>query len=253
MPFPNKIRSAVVKYVERHLPGDSFYKDYFWFISDVGLRQRLEEEFRSVRYIYKLLEGLGAEGWLQSAQVKVQILLYASIYEAALHHVLLQDYASAPQVTALSSYEHRKAINISADIRGRIQKACSPAGPIHVYEIETKGIDERKIVFEDKAKVALALGLIDATTKGVICKVYSLRNAIHLHAELRRGVKYEMQQAKTAYRRLKVFCEQVSSKMVADGKIPARPPVPARSRRRVSRSVPADSWLKRIVAWFRKP
>lgn len=219
MAFTEPIRKAVVEYVERDLPSNEFYERYFWFISDAPLRERLEEEFRSARYIYKLLEGLTARDWLLTSQVKVQILLYASIYEAVLHHILLQEYRTSQEVVALTSYEHRRPINISGDIRNKIQSAYNPTGPISVYQTETRSIDERKIVFEDKAETARLLGLIDQSIKDVVCNVYSLRNAIHLHAELRRGIEYEIEVAKEAYWRLKGFCQQISEKLLADGKV----------------------------------
>jgi hypothetical protein len=223
MAFPESVRQAVVDYVGNHLPGDHFYQQYFWFISDESLRTRLEEEFRSARYIYKILEGMQATDWLLTAQVKVQILLYASIYEAVLHHVLLQFYGATSEVIDLSSYEHRRPINISNAIRGTIQSSYNPSGAISVYETETRAMDERKIVFEDKAETARALGLINQSIKEVVCNVYSLRNAIHLHAELRRGIAYEINSAKDAYWHLQGFCQQIAEKLVADGKVAPRP------------------------------
>lgn len=219
MPFSEPIRLAVVEYVENHLPEDAFYERYFWFISDPSLRERLEQEFRSARYIYKLLEGVQAKDWLLTSQVKVQILLYASIYEAVLHHVLLKEYAQAPQVQAITMYEHRRPINISGEVRKKIQDLYKPAGTIHVYEIEPKPVDERKIVFEDKADAALKLGLLNQQTRDIICSVYSQRNAIHLHAELRRGLVYEIETAKDAYWHLQGFSQQIATKLVADGKV----------------------------------
>ncbi len=216
--FTEQVRQAVEEYVENHLPGDQFYREYFWFISDGSLRERLEEEFRSARYIYKILEGMQVKDWLLSAQVRVQILMYASIYEAVIHHVLLQNYATSPEVESLVSYEHRKPINISSDIRSKIQTKYTPTGTISVYEAETKKMDERKIVFEDKAETALSLGLINPKIKDVVCNVYSLRNAIHLHAEIRRGIEYEIEAAKDAYWHLQGFCQQIAEKLVADGK-----------------------------------
>ena len=262
MAFTEPIRKAVVEYVERDLPSDEFYERYFWFISDADLRERLEEEFRSARYIYKLLEGLTATDWLLTAQVKIQILLYASIYEAVLHHVLLQEYTASPEVVALTSYEHRKPINISGDIRTKIQNTYKPIGPISVYEIATRSIDERKIVFEDKAETARLLGLIDQSIKDVVCNVYSYRNAIHLHAELRRGIAYEIEVAKEAYWRLQGFCQQISEKLIADGKVstpPAQPPKSPKSN--VNSKAKADdqtpsgithkaSRLKRLIGWI---
>ena len=256
MAFTEPVRKAVVEYVERDLPSDEFYARYFWFISDATLRERLEEEFRSARYIYKLLEGLTARDWLLTSQVKVQILLYASIYEAVLHHILLQEYETSPEVIALTSYEHRRPINISSNIRAKIQSTYNPTGPISVYQTETRSIDERKIVFEDKAETARLLGLIDQSIKDVICNVYSLRNAIHLHAELRRGIEYEIDVAKEAYWRLQGFCQQISEKLLADGKVSPPPkPLPKTPRSSISNSAKtkeqiSSSWFKRLIGWF---
>lgn len=158
--------------------------------------------------------------------MKVQILLYASIYEAVLHHVLFQNYATTPEVIALSTYEHRKPINITGAIRNTIQKTYSPTGAISVYETETRPIDERKIVFEDKSQTALNLGLINQKIKDIACNVYSLRNAIHLHAEIRRGIAYEMEEAKDAYWHLQGFCQQIADKLIADGKVHPPSPLP---------------------------
>jgi hypothetical protein len=224
MAFSDFVRQSVAEYVDKHLPDDSFYENYFWFISDADLKIRLEEEFRSARYIYKILEGMQAKDWLLTAQVKVQILRYASIYEAVLHHVLLQDYAGTPEVTDLCSIEHHKPINISGVIRQKIQSTYNPTGSISVYETEIRKKDERKITFEEKADTALGLGLINKKIKDIVCDVYSLRNAIHLHAEIRRGIAYEIQAAKEAYWHLQGFCQQIAEKLVADGKIASPPP-----------------------------
>lgn len=87
-----------------------------------------------------------------------------------------------------------------------------------MYEIEQKTTDPRKIVFEDKADAALQLGLIDTSRHSVIVKVYSLRNGIHIHAELRRKIQYEIETAKDAYWHLQGFCKRISDKMLKDGK-----------------------------------
>ena len=218
MPFPEPIKTAINDYVEKYTGDSKFYSEYFWFISDVELRTRLEEEFKSARYVYKLLEGLQAKEWLLNAEVRIQILLYASIYEAVLHHVLLQDYADSDVVRSITTYEARKRINISGAIKKKIIDTYSPAGDVVVYQTELAAVDERKIVFEDKAKAALDLGLIDQPIYDVIVKIYSLRNAIHLHAELRRNIAYEIETAKDAYWHLQGFCRRIAEKMSKDGK-----------------------------------
>ncbi|MFS2113997.1 hypothetical protein [Herbaspirillum frisingense] len=218
MAFKEKIKRAVAAYVEAHLPDERFYKNYFWFISDGALRERLEDEFKAARYIYKLLEGLQVKDALLVAQCKIQILLYASIYEAILHHVLLQDYKDTLPVNKLTSYEHKVPINPSKDLLEKIKKTYVPTGAFAVYKNQNKQIDERKIVFEDKAQTAMDLGLINSKTKEVICDIYSMRNAIHLHAELRRGLTYDLKAAKKAYWHLEGFSTQIGNKLEKDGK-----------------------------------
>lgn len=223
MPFPEPIKTAINDYVEKYTGDSKFYSEYFWFISDINLRIRLEEEFKSARYVYKLLEGLQAKEWLLNAEVRIQILLYASIYEAVLHHVLLQDYSNTDAVKNITTYESRERINISGAIKKKIIDAHSPSGNVVVYQIKSAVVDERKIVFEDKAKAAIDLGLIDQPIYDVIVKIYSLRNAIHLHAELRRNIAYEIETAKDAYWNLQGFCKRIAEQMSKDGKTTQQP------------------------------
>lgn len=218
MPFPQSVKTTINDYVEKYTGDSNFYSEYFWFISDTDLRTRLEEEFKSARYVYKLLEGLQAKDWLLIAEVRIQILLYASIYEAVLHHVLLQDYANTDAVKNITTYETRKKINISGEIKKKIVDVYSPSGDVVVYQTQIATVDERKIVFEDKAKAAHELGLIDQSIYDVVVKIYSLRNAIHIHAELRRNIAYEIETAKDAYWHLKGFCRRIAEKMAKDGK-----------------------------------
>lgn len=247
MAFEPKIKREVASYVEAHLPKDDFYQNYFWFISDTALRSRLEDEYKAARYIYKLLEGLQVEDALLVAQCKIQILLYASIYEAVLHHVLLQEYVATKEVQDLTTYPHKKPINISQVIRDSIQRTYKPTGDISVYESQSRAVDERKIIFEDKAETAMKLGLIDLKIKDVICDVYSMRNAIHLHAELRRGVTYDLDAAHKAYWHLQGFTHQIGEKLEKDQKV-VRPPAAVRTTNQANNK---RSWFKRIINWIR--
>lgn len=236
MAFNKKIRREIAEYVEAHLPRNKFYSEYFWFISDPDLRSRLEDEYKAARYLYKLLEGLQVENELLAAQCKNQILVYASIYEAVLHHVLLQEYALTPEVVALTTYQHKRPINISQDIREKIQNKYKPAGSFSVLENLSSPIDPRKIVFEDKARTAKELGLINEKIEKIVCEVYSMRNAIHLHAQIRRGVTYDLKAAKKAYWHLQGFTKQVGNKLVADNK----------ATRAVSQSAPQNRPARRF-------
>ncbi|MGB9992955.1 hypothetical protein ACJRPG_0024790 [Massilia sp. SM-13] len=157
MGFPKKISQTINDYVERHIGDDDFYRDYFWIINDAELRLRLEQEFRSARYIYKLLEGMQATEWLKNAEVRVQILQYASIYEAILHHVLLTHYENADAVKAITTYMHNQPVNISGAWQTKIVAQYNVVGDLKVYETQPRPVDHRKITFEAKADAALEL------------------------------------------------------------------------------------------------
>lgn len=51
-----------------------------------------------------------------------------------------------------------------------------------------------------------------------LIEIYSYRNGIHLIAEQRKGISYEINLSKKAYRRMKPFIEQIKEKLREDGK-----------------------------------
>lgn len=65
------------------------------------------------RYLYKLLEGVHLdEQWAVSAQARLQVLQYASIYEACLHHVLFELSRHDPRVQQLGKYTSLKPYDV---------------------------------------------------------------------------------------------------------------------------------------------
>jgi hypothetical protein len=227
MPFPPQIKTAIDDYVSIYTGDDTFYQNYFWFISAEDLRKRLTDEFKSARFVYKVLEGMEAEDWLLTAEAKIQILLYASIYEAILHHVLFTHYKNTSEVDQITHYDRHVTVNVSAAIRANIVKTAKPKGPLAIFEVKREPVDERKIVFETKARTAHALGLLDSKLKQVVIDVYSLRNAIHLHAELKRSIQFDIAAARDAYWHLQGFCRQISKRLVLDKKILPQPVTPS--------------------------
>jgi hypothetical protein len=191
--------------VEKHLANEPWYDDYFTFVSDVDLRIRLAEEFKAARYIYKILEGLAANGWLLTAQVKLQVLLYASIYEAALHHLLFDRCAALPEVHALMYAQKHKRISVSKELDNLVHDGKQI---ITMYR-DLSERDLTKVRFDEKVRAAISVGLIDQTNGDDLIEVYETRNAIHLHAELRKQIKYTISMSTVAYRRMQPFREQI--------------------------------------------
>jgi hypothetical protein len=187
---------------------------YFNFIKDPVLAQRLGEEFISTRYIYKLLEGVAADDWLLRAQVRVQVLSYASIYEAVIHHILFELLPDRPEVQTLTEFATKKPFSIPAAHRQALYRYLEHDGRKIIPTYETIGrTDETKIRFDRKAECAFQLGLIEDWLRDDLIEFYEARNSIHIHAEIRKSLRYQLDLSRDAYRRLQPFEEQISRRL----------------------------------------
>lgn len=146
---------------------------------------------------------------LQVAQVRLQVLQYASIYEAILHHLLFDVLKAEPQVQQMLSFQSLKKYSVPPAMRETL------AGLVHdghrivpAYYSESQ-VSPSKVRFDDKARCVCDLGLIDGAMRNDLISIYEARNAIHLHAELRKGISWELELSRTAYRRHKPLREQI--------------------------------------------
>ena len=218
MPIDSIIRATVETYVGAHLPKDNWYHLYFSFIKDSVLADRLADEFRSARYIYKTLEALEAKDWLQRAQIRVQILQYASIYEAVIHYVLFDLLCDEPKVKEIREYTKLTRISIPAASLSAIAKCLSHDSRFIIPMYEAPGVaDLTKVRFDAKAGCAESLGLIDEGLRDDLIEFYEARNAIHIHAEIRKSLDYQLDLSRRAYRRMRPFRRQVIRFLAARG------------------------------------
>lgn len=210
MTFEAETRETIQKYVRAHIASEEWHMSYFDFIDDVALAKRLGEEFMSARYIYKLLEGLESKGWLLRAQIRMQVLSYASIYEAVLHHILFDNLATEPEVIRLTEFPMKKQISIPEASFAVLKKHLQHDGKDIIPTYEGIGrTDESKVRFDRKAECAYGLGIIEEWIKDELIEFYEARNAIHIHAEIRKSLEYELDLSKRSYRRLQPFKEQI--------------------------------------------
>lgn len=228
MPLDNNTKHAVYDYCNNHLPEKSWYEKEFEFIEDSALRKRLVEEFQGIRFAYKLYEGIEAENENMIFEVRHQIFAYATIYEAVLHYVLYTYYESTEEFHKLQYHETLAKIDIPAKKRGVLEKELEHNGKgiVPMYMKERKK-DDSQIRFDDKCKTAEALGILhkyvnqqgeEIDLPGEIIEFYSYRNAIHLVAEQRKGIAYELDLSKRAYRRMRPFVDQIKDKLQQDKK-----------------------------------
>lgn len=231
MAFSKKVKSEVEDYCNNHLAKDCWYENEFSFIKDKSLKKSIIEEFKAIRFAYKLYEGIGATKENLRFEVRNQILAYASIYEVVIDYVLKNYYLETKEYDDLTHYHALKRISIPQTKQSTLQKELSHDGKkiIPTYYGRKKKSD-CQITFEAKCKTAKKLGLIHNFTSKEgeeidfakeLIEIYKHRNGIHIMAEKKNGIKYEseLELSKKAYRRMQPFIKQIKDKLLEDKKI----------------------------------
>lgn len=228
MPLPKEIKNAVYSYCNNHLADEAWYNEEFEFIEDKSLRKRLVEEFKGIRFAYKLYEGIEAKDENYIFEIRHQIFSYATIYEAVIHWVLYAYYKDTPEFHELQYHIVPARIDIPEAKRAVLKEELSHNGEdILIYHRQERKKDDSQIRFDDKCKTAEKLGLlhgfINNEGKGIdlvseIIEIYGYRNAIHLIAEQRKGIDYELELSKRAYRRMRPFIDQIKTQLKIDKK-----------------------------------
>ena len=223
MAFTPEVKASIELYVKAHLADEEWHRKFFSFVSNRDLAERLADEFLSARFLYKVLEGLGADSWLLRAQIRMQILSYASIYEAVLHHVLFERFAVDPLVIALTEFPTKKIISIPRESQASLERYLEHDGKRIIPTYEAIGhTDETKVRFDRKAECAFSMGFIEDWLRDELIEFYEARNAIHIHAEIRKSLDYQLDLSRRAYLRMEPFRDQVATRLGSLG-IVARP------------------------------
>jgi hypothetical protein len=208
MAFPEKLKIEVEDYINKHHPSQTWWEQYFdsAFVFDADLASRLVQEMMAIRTVYQLLEGLRAKDELLRAQAKIQIIAYASIYEAILHNVIfktsLKDKQPVIDLLQIEKYVQRS-------LPAPHQNLVHNGEKIYTMAKAPKIRDERYIKFEEILSAAQNLDLINHFLNAELLELYNLRNAIHIHAEIAKGVSYELKISKKAHQLLKPFKIQI--------------------------------------------
>lgn len=241
MPFEKELKDSIIAYCSRDLPKDEWYENAFDFVKDNTLRNRLISEFKNARFVYKFFEGISAEDELLLAEVKMQVLMYASIFEATIHYVLFDEYyKNDPVVQNLLTQNVNKPFSIPTNQLIKINSLLFHDGKTIIpYFATTQKRDITKIRFDEKCIAAFQLGLLkDIPQQSIptaeilpeikhspgiptfcseLIRIYEVRNAIHLHAELKKEMDYHLALSRIAYRRMQPFLQHIKEKLSMDG------------------------------------
>lgn len=228
MPLSENVKKAVYVYCNNHLADEEWYEEEFQFIEDIKLQKRLVEEFKGIRFAYKLYEGIEAVQENLVFEIRHQIIAYATIYEAVIHYVLYNYYGATTEFHDMQYHNAPAKISIPRGKLDKLSKELLHNGETIIpYHIQERKKEDAQIRFDDKCKTAEKLGLLHEykNLDGVkidiakeIIEIYGYRNAIHLVAEQRKGIQYELDLSKLAYRRMRPFIDQIKDKLKADGK-----------------------------------
>lgn len=228
MPLPNNIKNAVYDYCNNDLPDDTWYEKEFEFIEDCNLRKRLIEEFKGIRFAYKLYEGIEATNENMIFEIRHQIFTYATIYEAVIHYVLYTYYDQTEEFHKLQYHVVPARISIPTNQLADLNNILTHNGEnIIPYHMQERKKEDTQIRFDDKCRTAEKLGLIakfigkkgmDIDLPSEIIELYGYRNAIHLVAEQRKGIEYELELSKRAYKRMRPFISQIKARLQKDKK-----------------------------------
>jgi hypothetical protein len=189
MPFSESLAQEVDKYARSDLSGglDWHISQFSFLADDSRLQQRVGEEFFTARCLYKLLERVHLDDpWAVSAQARLQVLQYASIYEACLHHVLFKILQNNPRVQELGKYTSLKLYDVPTS---KFKSFMHDSRQIlAAYRAGSKA-EISKIRFDDKVDTGVDLGIITASLGEDLKNIYEARNSIHIHAELKKNLE----------------------------------------------------------------
>ena len=228
MAFSEQLKNQIYSYCENHLPDEDWYSDEFIFIEEGAIRKRIIEEFKGVRFAYKLYEGLEATDENLIFEVRHQILSYASSYEAIIHYVLYNYYQETEAFRTMLYHTVPTKMSFCERQMMEVKNILSRQNEqIYIFHDQERKKDESQVRFDDKCKTAKSLGLLkkfrnehgeEIDLPSEIIEIYGYRNAIHLVAEQRKGIQYELDLSKKAYMRMQPFVDQIKAGLARDHK-----------------------------------
>ncbi len=131
-------------------------------------------------------------------------------------------YKARPEVEALRRTLRRAKVDIKKELLQRIPTTTAiDVKALMVMREQWVEGDITKVRFDEKVKVAEALKLITPSLARDLVDLFSPRNSIHLHAEIRKGLAYELDLSRRAYRRIKPFRSTLVARLKVDGKLKA--------------------------------
>jgi len=184
----NELLAFVTKHIEPdETPGEAMHSGYDWFyeyfsfIPEEQLRSQLAQAYYQSRYIHKLLVALKLDGQERFPFLLLQLLEYASLYEALTDYLIQSKYLDSEDFAAKrvkKEIKKRQELNPTKSILLH-DKDGAQEKVFFAYEKEVK-LELRDIRFSDRIAFVSSKISISSSDAKYIEKVYDLRNHIHI-------------------------------------------------------------------------
>jgi hypothetical protein len=212
MPLTKSLRQPVVTYILRDIaPGKpagqkpmEWFLARFAFVDNATLRKHLAEAFYQARLNEKTREALGLRKDFNNVFVKMQILLYASIYEALIDYALEKN-KTEPTVASLLRQEFFSPVPALSGATELTYKEADATHKIVTCKKKVRTQKLKEIQFKDRLNAAVALGFVKAANQEELEALYTSRNKIHILAAAADDFKPDGLQSSKAYQNLFAF------------------------------------------------
>jgi len=153
------------------------------------------------------MEALAVTGQELHAHLKLQIIQYASIYEACINYLLTEQFKNHPAVLAIKT--HRALKEVSALSKLSSISYANEKALVCIYK-DTK-TPWTSIAFDDKINASIAIGFIKPKLGQEILDIYKMRNTVHIDAAAKRQLSFQVTEGVLAYRRMRPFIDGIKS------------------------------------------
>jgi len=210
--IPIKTRQIVVSYCNTDIVPETNYrvgqqnghtneidwfKDYFDFIEDNGLKTHLAEAYYQSRFLYKIMQGLHLTSFKKTSIIKFQIQQYASIYEALIDYTL-EKFHKDEVKEQLKETEFRVINVLSQNSNLTITVDCKEE-TVYTCKKTTRNVPLKKTRIDKRTELAKNYGIISETIKNEFDGLYDLRNNIHILRAASANYRPKIQEASKAF------------------------------------------------------
>lgn len=212
MPVDKETRKTVNKYVFKHVVPKNvrprpevqikWFAELFSFIEDTSLRRQLAEALYQCRFLGRLQEALEPTGGINRLFLKQQIVIYASIYEAAID-VFLELHVDNEQIRHMSmTTELKKQTGVFSKNSKMTHKVGDKELEIVACCEVPRTLKLREVCFDTRVDAANQIGLIPNFQVDFVKLLYKNRNNIHLRRAVSSQVEPDKDESSLAFKQI---------------------------------------------------